>query len=31
MPFRPLIVYPAMLQRLERMWREEGELGATPA
>jgi hypothetical protein len=30
-PFRHLIVYPAMLRRLERMWREEGELGATPA
>ncbi|HET9676518.1 MAG TPA: DUF2867 domain-containing protein, partial [Solirubrobacterales bacterium] len=30
-PFRHIVVYPAMLRELERRWREEGELGATPA
>jgi len=30
-PFRHLVVYPPMMRELERRWREEGELRATPA
>jgi hypothetical protein len=29
-PFRHLVVYPPMMRELERRWREEGELRATP-
>jgi len=29
-PFRHLLVYPPMLRRLERVWREEGELRSVP-
>jgi hypothetical protein len=29
-PFRHLVVYPPLLRRLERVWREEGELRSTP-
>jgi len=30
-PFRHLVVYPPLLRRLERVWREEGELRASPS
>jgi hypothetical protein len=30
-PFRHLVVYPPRLRRLERVWREEGELRASPS
>jgi Protein of unknown function (DUF2867) len=30
-PFRHLVVYPPMMRHLERMWRQEGELRATPS
>jgi hypothetical protein len=29
-PFRHLVVYPPLLRRLERVWREEGELRSAP-
>ena len=29
-PFRHLVVYPPLLRRLERVWREEGELRSSP-
>jgi hypothetical protein len=29
-PFRHLVVYPPLLRRLERAWREEGELRSSP-
>jgi hypothetical protein len=29
-PFRHLVVYPPMLRRLERIWRQEGELTGSP-
>jgi hypothetical protein len=29
-PFRHLVVYPPLLRRLERAWREEGELRSAP-
>jgi Protein of unknown function (DUF2867) len=29
-PFRHLVVYPPLLRRLERVWREEGELRSPP-
>jgi hypothetical protein len=29
-PFRHHVVYPPMMRQLERIWREEGELRATP-
>ncbi|HSC20367.1 MAG TPA: DUF2867 domain-containing protein [Solirubrobacterales bacterium] len=29
-PFRHLVVYPPLLRRLERVWREEGELQSAP-
>jgi hypothetical protein len=30
-PFRHLVVYPPLLRRLERVWREEGELRSAPS
>jgi hypothetical protein len=29
-PFRHLVVYPPLLRRLERIWRQEGELTGSP-
>jgi hypothetical protein len=29
-PFRHLVVYPPLLRRLERVWRQEGELTGSP-